>query len=81
MSFVEVGTCSYRSTLHAKSVDCEDWQPSLEHWIEERMNNCMKIAQGKSGPDQAGWLEDADCFRRVLQLIRATSKAAVATQV
>jgi hypothetical protein len=44
-------------------------------------NNCMKIAQGKSGPDQAGWLEDADCFRRVLQLIRATSKAAVATQV
>lgn len=31
----------------------------LKDWLQERYDNSVRIAQGKTAADQAGWLEDA----------------------
>lgn len=48
---------------------------TLIEWLEERRQNCLRIAKTKTGDDRQGWLEDASYFARsraaVDQLIAA----------
>lgn len=39
-------------------------------WVFERYENCLRIAAQKTGDDKRGWLEDADHFLFVLQLLK-----------
>jgi hypothetical protein len=36
---------------------------SLFEWLEERLENCLRISSMKHGADKDGWLEDARYFR------------------
>lgn len=38
----------------------------LEHWLQERYDNCIRIAGQKTGDDRKGWMEDADYFHAAL---------------
>lgn len=35
---------------------------ALLKWVDERRQNCLRIADGKLGEDRHGWLEDAQYF-------------------
>lgn len=48
---------------------------SVEDWVRERLDNCQRIAAGKTGADRDGWLEDAEYFSRVLAMITAAPSA------
>lgn len=65
----------------------------LKEWVQERLVNCMRLADTKTGADRDGWLEDARYFRVILhrlgpetsgdgplprQLIEALQRAKVA---
>lgn len=39
----------------------------LPEWIQERIQNCHRIAASKSGSDRDGWLEDAKYFSEILR--------------
>src|SRR3546814_17156425 len=38
-------------------------------WLAERFQNCLRIGSGKTGADQAGWIEDAAYFARALEIV------------
>jgi hypothetical protein len=38
---------------------------SLLEWIDERLQNCLRIAQNKQGDDRDGWIEDAAYFTAI----------------
>lgn len=42
---------------------------SLEEWLTERRDNCIRIAKNKTRQDRQGWLEDADRFEQCIQVI------------
>src|SRR5258708_33263911 len=46
-----------------------DAKRDLREWVLERFENCLRIAETKTGEDKAGWLDDADYFRAVIALI------------
>jgi len=41
----------------------------LEVWVLERLENAERIAEKKTGGDKAGWLEDAEYFRKLLSIV------------
>lgn len=41
----------------------------LRDWLRARELNARRIASGKSGADRAGWLEDADYFKRAAEAV------------
>lgn len=43
---------------------------SLDQWVRERYENCLRLAETKSGLDRDGWLNDADYFRRIAAELR-----------
>jgi hypothetical protein len=53
-------------------------QATLE-WLEERLANCLRIAETKSGAEQDGWLEDAMYCAKTLAMIRALASGPRAT--
>ncbi len=38
-------------------------------WVQERYDNCVRIAAEKTGSDKAGWLADAAYFHAICQLL------------
>lgn len=42
-------------------------RPSLMEWLEERRDNYIRIAQGKSGDDLRRCIEDLDYFDRAIR--------------
>jgi hypothetical protein len=42
----------------------------LLEWLNERYNNCLRIADLKLGQDRQGWLEDAEYFLSVHNAIQ-----------
>ena len=43
-------------------------------WLQERMDNCLKIADTKSGRDQLGWIQDAEHFAMAIATITNLEK-------
>jgi len=41
----------------------------LRDWLREREMNARRIASGKQGEDRAGWLEDAEYFKRAAEAV------------
>lgn len=41
----------------------------LEVWVLERLENAELIAEMRIGSDRAGWLEDAEYFRKLLSIV------------
>ena len=48
----------------------------LRDWLRERELNARRIASGKRGEDRAGWLEDADYFKRAAEAVDAQARPA-----
>lgn len=44
-------------------------------WAQERLNNSERLAQLKSGKDRDGWLEDAEYWRSIIELIKVKEQA------
>lgn len=42
---------------------------SVAAWLQERMENCVRIADTKLGADKAGWVEDACFFKAAILLV------------
>jgi hypothetical protein len=48
----------------------------LISWLNERLDNCQRIAAQKRGADRMGWLEDASYFRdAAAALLREKARA------
>lgn len=43
----------------------------LIEWVQERYDNCIRIANQKQGSDKFGWLMDAVHFERILKVLAA----------
>lgn len=44
--------------------------PSLLDWLSERRDNCLRIANAKTGQERAGWLEDLSYFEAAIARLR-----------
>lgn len=42
---------------------------TINEWLMERRDNCLRIAKTKIGDDRDGWLEDAGYFMGALRLL------------
>jgi hypothetical protein len=49
---------------------------SLEEWMHERYDNCVRIAAQKEGDEKRGWLEDAEYFAAALRALAKSKDAA-----
>ena len=38
-------------------------------WLQERYDNCVRIAKQKTGEDAMGWIEDAAYFEAAIRLL------------
>ena len=47
-----------------------------KQWLQERHENCVRIAAQNTGADKAGWIEDAAYFAEALASIAALENAA-----
>jgi hypothetical protein len=51
----------------------EEGQPeeqlTLIEWLQERYDNCIRIANDKSDEEKLGWLEDASYFQQAINLL------------
>jgi len=47
----------------------------LPNWLEERRQNCLRIAKTKHGEDRQGWLEDARYFGQAVAAVKSLSLA------
>lgn len=43
---------------------------SLLDWLQERYDNCLRIAAQKTGEDQKGWLDDAHYFNLAIAMLQ-----------
>jgi hypothetical protein len=43
----------------------------LKEWLEERRDNCRRIAKTKHGTEREGWLEDMQYFSRAVQVVES----------
>jgi hypothetical protein len=44
---------------------------SLKDWLQERLDNCNRIAATRDGATRDGWFEDAEYFRRLIAVVDA----------
>jgi len=44
------------------------------NWLEERRDNCRRIAAERSGNDRNGWLDDYEHFSAAIALIEARNR-------
>jgi len=42
----------------------------LLDWLQERYDNCIRIAAQKTGDDQRGWWDDAYYFRLAIKMLQ-----------
>lgn len=47
---------------------------SIIEWLQERHDNCVRIAAQKVGKDREGWVEDALYFELALKSIKAAEE-------
>ncbi len=47
-------------------------------WLQERMHNCLRIAESRAGQDQTEWLEDAANFAEAADEIERLRRPAPA---
>jgi hypothetical protein len=46
---------------------------SLKDWVQERLDNCHRLAAQRRGNDRREWLEDAEYFTAILALIKCST--------
>lgn len=49
---------------------------SVEDWLQERLDNCQRIAATKTGADRTGWLVDARYFNEALMRLHKAKAVA-----
>lgn len=47
--------------------------PQTMAWLEERLANCLRLADENNGDDRKGWVEDAAFFAKAIAIIRVLS--------
>jgi len=47
---------------------------TIEEWVQERLDNCLRLAVSEYGEIREGWLEDARYFQMILDVLRSGDK-------
>lgn len=60
------GISSLPDPANAMSIFAGVEDEPLRIWLASRRNNCLRIAESKTGADRVGWLDDAKYFTAAL---------------
>lgn len=71
---VLVNVATRAETDNAKKLVPAGLPMPVADWLQERLDNCQRLAAQKKGKDRDGWLQDARYFAEALNAIAAAAE-------